>query len=1022
MRSTLLSLLFLLLVSPLLAEHGTPHFHNITRENGLAQATVTSVLEGRKGFMWMGTAEGLHRYDGYEFKIYKHSLRDSNSLSNDHVTALCEDSTDHLWIGTFVGQLNRFDKRTESFERFDITDKDGAPNRYPITCISYDKDGSILVGLDGGGMVTIDEQSGDQTHFSTENSELTNDFIKSFNPEANDLGFWIGTVQGLSLFKSGQFKTFESLRVFDNQFVSDVLHDGVYLYITTIGQGLQIWNSKTEELSALQPPNYRGARFMNFIVKDHSGSMWIGTEGAGLLRLHDGHFERFRNDAYDNRSLVGDNVRTGCTDSRGMLWFGCVNGLSHYDPSYHLFNLYRSFEYKGEGTNSNVYCIYEDRQGIVWLGTLSGGLVRFNPETGERKVYPILRDGNVETKAVRAIFEDSGGTLWIGSRDEGLFSFDRRSEVFKHHPAGEEVNLKTIRCIYEDSKKRLWVGSNWGLFRYDKQAEKYAVYASRYQRNNPIYQIYEDETRGELILCTFRSGLHLFDMKKEAFTVLRHAEDSSSPSANALMCIEAIGKDSFLIGTYGGGVNIFERNKYKFTAITNLAGLPNNVVYGILPQGDHIYWLSTNDGIVRYDLLKGKFRRFDLHYYLQGLEFNEGAYCKSSDGTYYIGGPGGFNTFKPADFPAYQEPRNIVVTKFKKLNDEVDLGQSIMYTKQVEIAYNENLISFDFVALNFSQENAYAYKLDGYDGEWIHTGKNRTAYYTRLSPGTYTFKVKAAGPNGEYGPELSAMSVIVKRPFWSTWWFIGLSGLVLLLIILIIFRVRTRAISRELRHRLVDLELRALRSQMNPHFIFNSLNSIQYFVLKNEPKQAYGYLTKFSNLMRMILQNSRMRYISLEAEVSWLKTYLDLEKLRMENEMEYIIHIDPGLDQENIFIPSMILQPYVENAIIHGLLPKETDRELTISFHTENKKLICIVQDNGIGRKRSAELNAERTKKHRSQGLRLTGERLEMMSIPGKAPATMEIRDLSDEGGNVLGTQVIIELPILHAQDVKPSE
>ena len=216
---------------------------------------------------------------------------------------------------------------------------------------------------------------------------------------------------------------------------------------------------------------------------------------------------------------------------------------------------------------------------------------------------------------------------------------------------------------------------------------------------------------------------------------------------------------------------------------------------------------------------------------------------------------------------------------------------------------------------------------------------------------------------------------------------------------------------------MVDLELKALRSQMNPHFIFNSLNSIQYFVLKNEPKEAYTYLTKFSSLMRMILQNARVKYISLHEEYEWLSTYLELEKLRMEQQLDFSITIDESLDPKRTFVPSMLVQPYVENAIVHGLLPKQNNRVLTIRFTRKNKNLQCVIEDNGIGRDKSAELNAQRTKKHKSQGIRVTSERLKVLTQDRDESPEFFIKDLFDENGEASGTRVTLILPIVTEKD-----
>ncbi|MBI1307550.1 MAG: hypothetical protein GC181_13190 [Bacteroidetes bacterium] len=999
------------------AQRDVIHFENIGRENGLAQSTINGILQGKEGFMWFATAEGLHRFDGYEFKVFKHDARDSTSLSNNHITTIYEDSRGYIWVGTYTGEVNRFDKITHKFQKFRIRDQDLNENRYSITCIRQSAENELLVGLDGGGMISINMENGSYKSYLKENSKLPNNYVNCFAPELNGLGVWVGTDQGIILYHNGIFKEFSSLELFFNQNVNGILQHGSMVYIATRGQGLQVWDVRKDYVLPIPSPRIRGTNLTNFVVHDNSGNLWIGTDGGGLMKFNGDTYVTYRNNPYNYRSLIGDQVNCGFMDRQGILWFGCINGISKYDPNLQLFNLFENFEYEGEPTNNIVYSIFESRDKTIWLGTLGSGLAAFNPKTEELKVYASIRDekANIETKAVRAIFEDSYGVLWVGSRDEGLFSFNRQTEKFEHHsPSNPEIKQNEIRCIMEDSEGRMWIGTRWGLVEYLRDEDDFKLYPSRFLNNNPIYQILEDKSRKELLLVTFRSGLHIYNKEKNAFTVLQHGNDSTSPSVNSMMCIDQITRDSFIIGTYGGGLNIFDRKNQSFSAINSNDGLPNDVVYGILKENRNVFWLSTNDGLIRYDRKSNSFTQFNMSHYLQGLEFNEGAYWKASDGTFYFGGQNGFNYFQPESIIPKSKPQPVVLTAFRVLDQEVKLPVDINYRDKLEIRYNEDLISFEFASLSFtnSHENTYEYWLEGYDEDWIKSGKRRAAYYGHLSPGMYTFRVRAINHDGVRSDGEKVIQIIVHPPYWQTWWFRILVGAIILALIGLIFFLRTKAISRSYKHKLVDLELQALRSQMNPHFIFNSLNSIQYFVLKNEPKAAYTYLTKFSTLMRMILQNSGVKYISLKDETEWLTTYLELEKLRLENELEFQIDVAEDLNPKEIMIPSMLIQPYVENAIIHGLLPKNDERKLTVQFSRHGEHIHCVIEDNGIGRAKSRELNEQRTRKYKSQGIKLTGERLEILTQDLKVKPELKIIDLF-ENGEAAGTRVVLGIPII---------
>ena len=1021
MRYTVLG--FLLLCSAFLwAQDDIIHFDNIGREDGLSQSTVSGIVQGDDGFMWFATAEGLHRYDGYKLKVFKHDLRDSNSLSDNHLTALYEDNKGYLWIGTYSGHIDCFDKRSKTFKHLRFKDAQGNPNRYQINCIQQDKSGRILVGTDGGGLAVLDAGLENWEIYNDTNSLVPNNYVKCINQEANGLGLWIGSLEGIVLYNNGVFKTFSSLQPFSNQAVNGILHYGTKLYVATDGQGLQIWDIKRDEVVAIPSPRIRYANFTTFVSMDSAGSLWIGTRGAGLMKFTGDEYVTYRHNPFNYRSLIGDKVNVSYTSAQGILWFGCQVGISKYDPNQRLFHLFRDFVHEGKPVNNNMYSMYETKDGMIWSGTLGGGLSKFDPKTEEVIIYPVIQDGDVESRAVRAIYEDKQGVLWVGTRDEGLFSFDRSTEKFTHYPPQrKEIKTQTVMHIMEDSDGMLWIATRWGIARFDRETKRYTMYQTGYLNNNPIYQIYEDQSRNEFLLVTFRTGLHIFNRENlNAELVLQHdPDDSTSPSTNSMMCIEPIGSDSFIIGTYGGGLNIFDRKAGRFTSITSQDGLPNDVVYGILRGAKNDFWLSTNDGIIKWNMDSNTFTTFNLSHYLQSLEYNEGAYCKGRDNTLYFGGQKGFNYFKPDVILNKIATPQIAFTDFKKANKSVVFRRDVNYLKEILVSHNENLISIEFAALNFvsHDDNLYAYQLEGFDDGWIDAENRQEAYYTNLSPGTYTFKVRASSKLGNWEETERSIVIRVLPPYWSTWWFRSLVVLGILGIILLIFRQRTKSIALSYQHKMVDLELKALRSQMNPHFIFNSLNSIQYFVLKNEPKEAYTYLTKFSSLMRMILQNARVKYISLQEEYEWLSTYLELEKLRMEQQLDFSITIEESLDPKRTFVPSMLVQPYVENAIVHGLLPKQKDRVLTITFSRKNKNLQCVIEDNGIGRDKSAELNAQRTKKHKSQGIRVTSERLKVLTQDRDESPEFFIKDLYDENGAASGTRVTLILPIVTEKD-----
>jgi len=1013
-KGWLLLLLFLISGLHLKAQKHLIQFENITIDDGLAQSTITDLLQDRNGFMWFATAEGLHRYDGYSFKIYKTEQGNIHSISDNYLTALAQDQLGNIYIGANNGSLCKIDISSGQFIRLN-NNWSGSNNNYPINHLNIDANNQIWIATEGGGAVLADSNGRALRQLNNQNNTLANNYIRKTILLSNRT--LICSQNGLIALDK-QFKTqkISELDTFNLQFVTDVLPLNEHLfYVSTMGQGLYLWNADKKIVTKIDLPRMRGSRHLEFLLKDADNDLWLGTSNGGLLRIIDNQVFTYSNNPLISNSLVGDDVNKGLIDRNGNLWFGTISGISKFDKSLRSFGLFKEFLYKGEVLNNNVYSIYEDRRQNLWLGTLTGGLMRYNVKADSiDQHYPYIKVGKVETKAVRCIYEDHQGRLWIGTRDQGLFELDRDKQRFTQHTGkpGHTITHPVIRSIFQDSKNRLWIGTGNGLNLYNAQTEEFVPFRGdpNSPSNNQIYDIKEDLASGKILAVAFRGGLQVIDANLKTIKNYRHNNTNKGPSSDNIMCIQLMGKGKFMLGTYGGGISIFDINADTFGFITEQNGLINNVVYGILPGLKDDYWLSTNRGICKFNLAKNTFKNFGLNHYIQSYEYNEGAYFKTHNGLLFFGGIKGLNYFDPEKLEIINKPYNVVLTSFRIMDKSGSVEKDITHSSHLEIHYNANLISFDFAALGFSniKEIKYAYKLEGYDKDWIECGNRRTAYYTRLSPGNYTFKVKVFDNSGEWQTEGKSIKIHVPSPFWLSTWFLFLMALLVVAAIALFIQLRTKIVSKRFKQRQVELELSALRSQMNPHFIFNSLNSIQYYILQKEPKSAYTYLTKFSTLMRMILQNSRQRFISLTAEKEWLLLYLELEKLRMENELEYSISIADDINANGIMVPTMLVQPYVENAIIHGLLPKEKDRQLQVRFTLLNNFLHVEIEDNGIGRIESEVLNAKRNKKHTSSGMKITQERLEILGYEHKTLPKLEIKDLAQ------GTMVIVDLPIIY--------
>jgi ligand-binding sensor domain-containing protein len=994
LKATFLAVAFLLLfLNHVLAQDLPIRFQNYTVEDGLSMGTISAFEQDHNGFIWIATAEGLHKFDGKQFTVYKHIDGDQNSLADSYITSLLNIG-DQLYMGNNSGTIDILNVDNESIKRIKLQDLEPDFDS-PISGL-YLFNQQLLITTNSGGVYS----------YHSTRKQLRRLAFKQLNQQQNTL-FYFTTkhnliANGNALYSFSNTDT--TLLVTLSETITSIAQFNNKFYLGT-NNGLFTFDFATNSVDEVPLPPKR--RLINRIthLNSTSNELWIGSKG-GLLMLDTAlRFNHFTADETQSKSLVSNNITALFSDNQGNKWIGTIAGISKYAPSVRHFGLLNEFWFANKRFNNNVYHVYEDKAGTIWLGTLSGGLVRLSNNRID-KIYPEVRDGKYVSKSVRCIYQDSKGTYWIGTRDEGLFTLNPKTETFElvANKQNGKLNNNVIRSIKEDAAGNLWIGTQLGLYR--KTGSQFTFYrADNNINNNVIYQIEESPDRKHLILASFRGGLQLFNKTTETFKTLRHIKgDSLSLSNNNVMSLAWVNDDTLLVGTYGGGLNIYSLKEQSFKHFTEKQGLANNAVYGIVYTGKGNCWLSTNSGLVKYNLYTEAYQNFGTQHYLQSREFNEGAFLNSSNGTIYFGGINGLNFFNPKEQNFTSNPPSLLIT-------HIEANATSNKNGSIRLSHLDSRIEIDFAALYYVNPEGvlYEYQLENYDNTWIKTSANRIVY-PRLSPGSYTLYIKAANDLKTWQAETISLKIIVAPPFWQRWWFIAACIVALVALILLVIRVRTKAVERSYKLQLVDSELRALRSQMNPHFIFNSLNSIQYYILQKEPKQAYVYLSKFANLMRKILQNSRLKYISIKEEADWLNLYLELERMRMDDNLKFSINLNDIRDAENIFIPTMLLQPFVENSIVHGLLPKEGNRTLSITISLQNNTIYCEIEDNGIGRTASEKINKKRNK-HESAGMDLTRKRLEILG-KGKNNYAMEIIDLK-QNEMATGTLVKLKIPIV---------
>ncbi|MCI0691977.1 histidine kinase, partial [candidate division KSB1 bacterium] len=802
----------------LLAQKDNLKFERISLEQGLSQNTIYCILQDRKGFMWFGTQDGLNKFDGYDFKVYKHDPQDPNSLSNNVVRTIYEDRAGTLWIGTNGGGLNKLDGEKDSFThyRHDPNDANSLSDNYVLSICEVSRHGrrTLWIGTRYGGLNQFEMETGRFTRYQNDPNDagsLSDNYVISIYEDSLHGGstLWIGTYGGglnkLILEESNRERGVFNRYQYDSTASDDLGHKQIRviyedragtLWLGT-GGGLDKLDRRDGTVTHYHHDSNDPASLSASAVwsifesrQGRDGLLWIGT-GNGLNQFDRAaeKFYRYHHDPNDPNSLSDNYIRSICEDRSGMLWIGTWNGgINKLDRRRGMFTHYRNIPNDPNSlSHNNVRAIYEDaRDGgnTLWIGTRGGGLNKFDRQKQaftHYKDYPNDPNG-LSHNYVWSIYEDRAGNFWISTYGDGLKRFERKKERFTHYrhdPADpNSLSRNSVTPIYEDRSGMLWIGTDvGGLNIFDREKETFKHYKhdandSTSLSHDNIWSIFEDRS-GVLWIGTDGGGLNRFDREKEVFKHYKNEPDNpQSVSNNHVFCIHEDSRSAgtLWLGTWGGGLNKFDTATEKFVHYTEKDGLPNDVIYGILEDDHGNLWLSTNKGISRFNIQTETFKNYNTHDGLQSYEFNAGAYHKSKSGEMFFGGINGFNAFYPDEVKdnAYIPP--IVITAFKKF-DQI-AKRDIAATDEIALSYKDKYLTFEFVALDYTnpEKNQYAYIMEGFDETWIDAGTRRFVSYTNLDPGNYVFKVKGSNNDGVWNEDGVAVKITITPPPWKTWW------------------------------------------------------------------------------------------------------------------------------------------------------------------------------------------------------------------------------------------------------------
>ena len=785
-------------------------FEHFNTRNGLLKNFVWKTFQDHKGIIWFATENGLNKFDGYDFSVYQYNPQDPNSLGSNSVRVIYEDKQNNLWIGTTTG-LHLYDRKNDNFIRFDNLKK-------PVEVVYEDRFNTLWVSTIRGELYILDRVS------------------KIFSSYGNpDISEWdIGTF--FSLFEDSEgtlwYVNEKEVQIIDRlskkvhktdikiNSVTCIFEDHKKnLWFSSRTEGLILYDRHSKKytsryLNNPENPNSLSDNAAFCITEDQNGKLWIGTDHGGLniLDVDRKTFYHYLPNPSDVESISSHSIYSFYRDKNNNIWTGTYNGGVNL-VKIQKFGHYKNTNGDGNGlNNNNILSFCEDRRGNIWVSTDGGGLNYYDSKTGRFAYYTHdpKNSNSISNNFVTNVMEDRAGYIWAAFWNGGLDKFDPVRNKFTHYRQDQKdpasLASDNVWKVFEDSDSNLWVGTTKGLDVLDRTSGKFIHYnrANSGLSNNSILNIFEDNDH-DLWVATY-NGLNLLSKKDHTFkTFLNREDDPKSISDNLIVSVFQDSKGRVWVCTLNG-LNLYDKAADSFLRYSEKDGLPSNSMFSILEDQKGNLWISTQNGISVFNPDARSVHNYNFEDGLQDNEFKQFAALKTTRGEMLFGGNNGYNMFNPDSIVSNTVIPGVVFTDFKIFNRSIKnsevnsiLKNHISETDTIKLSYKQSVFSFEFAALNYmtSEKNQYAYKMEGFDKDWSFVGNARTATYTNLDPGNYTFRVKASNNDGVWNHKGVAIHIIVEPPYWQTWWFITLLALIFATVIYTFLRLRVNAIRKQ---------------------------------------------------------------------------------------------------------------------------------------------------------------------------------------------------------------------------------
>lgn len=981
----------------------------LTVADGLPQSVVSGIVQDSVGFIWIGTRDGLARYDGIKFKIFRHIPGDSSTVASNTISLLYKGGNNRLWVLYETGDIDIINTATEIISH--ITRPTSLKQLKNVVRPGH----SITEDTDGNGWLLSDSS------------------VFMYDPVKQKLTSFPFATWGMA----------------ENKPLGIAFNNGNIVFTTQSGLVTIKKEKVIAQLAFVQHENNIPADQLytcQQVIFRKNKQAVVQYDNELLVYDPDGKcLHRFAIDGTDQgtRNMIADND--------GNIYF-YYNATIYLLTANNTLNIWRP---RNENPALGFKSILLDRSGVLWLGSNGAGIQLFDLRLSRLQpvsykinfIKDLFKNGlKVSDKIINSIFSGENNAFSF------RFTYNKQNRIIfteaDRKPSARPMvfiygngNIDTTQWRYADNSKKDHqpinafacsnAGKIWGI-NFSMQPVYFDINTYTAKEFEPIVPVGATgiyvtglvmEGEDAFWISTGLNGLYFYDRIKNKTIHYEADEKPGSLPTNQLVNIVQDRRDKNILwlSSLGAGIIRFEKNSGKFTFFTERQGLPNNTVYAMLPGQDSVFWCSSNKGIFSFDPQNFEvIQSFTEKDGLPGNEFNRFHFFNFSDGRLAFGGVDGYTVFNPSNIEKNVYETAIGFTGIEVNNVPADFGEPLSPFKQavnslekIELSYDQNFLGFSFAAFeyNIPEKIKYRFRLHGYDNHWVMAGNDNRATYTKLPPGDYRFTINATNSSGRWSDYTKTIRVIIKPPFWQTWWFKICCSVLFIGIVYLFIRNSINKVRKEERQKLIferessELKAQALRAQMNPHFVFNCLNSIKALIQEDKKKEAVIYLTTFSKLIRSQLNNAQQA-ISLHEELETCKLYTQLESLRFGNRVAAFFNIDEKVDTHSLMIPPLLIQPFIENAIWHGIVPKG-EGVVNIEVKKNGDMITCIISDDGIGRE-MAMRNKSAKSTYESKGMQLVKSRLDMFNKLHDQQATINITDKKDEHSIACGTLVNI--------------